>query len=166
MASTWWEKEKHLNSLNKIYSTGANKLKLSFYAIIVIIIISIIECLVIITVFDFDYHRSITWRTRIACSSHGLINRVTFFIPSQVSLVSSLVFYFSLKIKTKKIWLNNLAKTVLYIMLSTIFCRYCRWFSPSFLYELCFSVLTTCFFYITWSVLFKHTSKNAKSIPF
>jgi hypothetical protein len=132
---------------------------------VAVVITLVVEVLIFVLLFELS-NRSDIWWARLRASSHGLLNRGTLSIPTQISLISCMIFYFSSKIKTKILWLTNLLKTVLYVLLVNTLLRFSLWFSYSFIYELCFSAFMTCLFYLSWSILFKRFSIMARFIPF
>lgn len=155
-----------INTNDTSNSHKFSKIRLLSGIIIVLVGVLIIECVISLFVLDFDDSRQETLRTRVAYFSNGLINRVTLLIPTQLTLISSVIFYFSHKYKTIGMWLKNLATTTLYVCVSVFLIRFFSWLTISFFYEVIISVVLTCIFYLIWSLLFKHVSTTARFIPF
>ena len=146
-------------------SKGWDKMKFYSCIFLVFVVTLVVEALIFVLVLELS-SRSNIWWARLRASSYGLLNRGTLLIPTQLSLISCIIFYFSSKIKSNKLWLINLLKTIIYVLLVNSLLRFSMWFSYSFIYELCFSVFMTCLFYFSWSILLKHLSKTARYIPF
>lgn len=146
-------------------SKGWDKVKIFSCTFMVFVVTFFVETLIFVLLFELS-HRSNIWWARLRASSNGLLNRGTLFIPTQIPLISCIIFYFSSKVKTYKLWVINLLKTVIYVLLVNTLLRFSLWFSYSFIYELCFSAFMTCLFYFSWSILFKRLSKTAWFIPF
>lgn len=153
------------NQMSPTGSKGWDKMKFYSCIFLVFVVTFVVEALIFVLVLELS-SRSNIWWARLRASSYGLLNRGTLLIPTQLSLISCIIFYFSSKIKSNKLWLINLLKTIIYVLLVNSLLRFSMWFSYSFIYELCFSVFMTCLFYFSWSILLKHLSKTARYIPF
>ncbi len=144
-----------------------NQAKKIVVPLCIICTILLIEFFIFFIVFDLS-SRSQVWRSRLINYSHGLINRITLFFPTQCALISAISFYASHKIINKNIkkWAVNMAKACLYVVIINVCIRFFYLISLDCLYEIAFSIYITCFFYIIWSLLIKHTNIHANKIPF
>jgi len=135
------------------------------YSFCIILFFILLEALLYSLNFDVSV-RSNAWHQRLLNSSNGLVNLYSTFIPSQLFLVSAILFYFSSGIKSTRKWFIHFLKTYICYLLFFVSIRILSWISYYFLCEILVSVFASFLYYTIWSLLMKRFSRTAKFIPF
>lgn len=122
--------------------------------------------LLLCTIF-FDITNVTThWHQRLYTYSNGLINSLTAFVSSQLTLASTMLFYFTWGMKSRWKWVLNYIRTYICFFIIFIIFRLQLLLSVYTICEITVSVLSTIVFYVIWSLLLKRYSTMAKFVPF
>lgn len=139
------------------------------------VIISWLSVLLLQTVFIFiffyDGPRSSTWNARLLDASLGHIVKDTFLVPSVVALLTSILFYYPIKINPTKYlvcsdWFRSMANAIAIDFVIYVFSHLGFMASSEFFVKGLIYTILTILFFITYSVILKFNSRFAKNVPF
>ena len=134
----------------------------SLYTLVFLLSLELLLCAVF---FDITNVAAI-WHHRLYTYSNGLVNSLTAFVSSQLTLASVVLFYFTWGMKSWRKWVLNYIRTYIFFFIIFIFFRRQLLFSVYAFFEIAVSVLSTIVFYVIWSLFLKRYSTMAKFVPF